>query len=115
MDVTLWGRQAEIAGEYCKKGRSIYIEGRLQLDSWEDKTTGQKRNRLRIVGENMQFLGSKSVGGASSSDGEEGGGARYTRPESRSESGSEGRPFNAARTAPRGVVAAVEEEDDIPF
>ena len=39
VDITLWGRQAEIAGEYCKKGRSIYIEGRLQLDTWEDKTS----------------------------------------------------------------------------
>ena len=56
VDVTLWGRQAEIAGEYCKKGRSIYIEGRLQLDSWEDKTSGQKRSKLRVVGENFQLL-----------------------------------------------------------
>ena len=61
VDITLWGRQAEIAGEYCKKGRSIYIEGRLQLDTWEDKTSGQKRSKLRVVGENFQLLGPDPV------------------------------------------------------
>ncbi len=57
VDVTLWGRQAELAQQYLQKGRPVYIEGRLQMDTWEDKTTGQKRSRLKIVGENMQFLG----------------------------------------------------------
>jgi len=57
VDVTLWGRQAELAGQYLSKGRSVFIEGRLQLDQWDDKTTGQKRQRLRVVGENMQFIG----------------------------------------------------------
>ena len=56
VDVTLWGRTAETAAEYCKKGRAVYIEGRLQLDSWEDKTSGQKRNKLRVVGEDYQLL-----------------------------------------------------------
>ncbi|MDB4295899.1 single-stranded DNA-binding protein, partial [Akkermansiaceae bacterium] len=49
VDVTLWGRQAEVAGQYLAKGRSVYIEGRLQLDTWDDKATGQKRSRLRVV------------------------------------------------------------------
>src|SRR6478672_13807662 len=48
VDVTLWGRQAEVAGEYLKKGRPVYIEGRLQMDSWEDKATGQKRSKLKV-------------------------------------------------------------------
>jgi single-strand DNA-binding protein len=60
VDVTLWGRQAEIAGQYLKKGRPVFIEGRLQLDTWDDKQTGQKRSRLRVVSENMQLLGSRS-------------------------------------------------------
>ncbi|MFN9977806.1 MAG: single-stranded DNA-binding protein, partial [Phycisphaerae bacterium] len=51
VDITLWGRQAEIAGEYLAKGRPVLIEGRLQLDQWEDKETGQKRSKLRVVGE----------------------------------------------------------------
>src|ERR1700740_1836792 len=59
IDVTLWARQAEIAGQYLKKGRQVFIEGRLQLDSWDDKQTGQKRSRLRVVCENMQLLGSR--------------------------------------------------------
>jgi single-strand DNA-binding protein len=59
VDVTLWGRQAEVAQEYLKKGRQVFIEGRLQLDTWDDKQTGQKRSRLRVVAENMQMLGSR--------------------------------------------------------
>src|SRR5882757_5280469 len=59
VDVTLWGRQAEVAQEYLKKGRPVFIEGRLQLDSWDDKQTGQKRSRLRVVAENLQMLGSR--------------------------------------------------------
>ena len=62
VDVTLWGRQAEVAGEYLKKGRPVYIEGRLQMDSWDDKNTGQKRTKLKIVGEQMQLLGSRDGG-----------------------------------------------------
>ena len=58
-DVTLWARQAEVAQEYLKKGRQVFIEGRLQLDTWDDKQTGQKRSRLRVVAENMQMLGSR--------------------------------------------------------
>ena len=50
VDVTLWGRQAEVAGEYLSKGRPVLIEGRLQLDTWEDKQSGQKRSKLRVVG-----------------------------------------------------------------
>lgn len=95
VDVTMWGRQAEIAGEYLKKGRPVFIEGRLQLDSWDDKQTGQKRSKLRVVCENFQLLGSRDGGG-------EGGGS------SRSGGGSK-----ASKSAP----AAEEEssEDDIPF
>ncbi|TWT57226.1 Single-stranded DNA-binding protein [Thalassoglobus neptunius] len=71
VDVTLWGRQAEVAGEYLGKGRSLLIEGRLQLDQWEDKETGKKRSKLRVIGENMTMLGSKggSGGGASNQEG----------------------------------------------
>jgi single-strand DNA-binding protein len=67
VDVTLWARLAEIAGQYLKKGRPVFIEGRLQLDTWDDKQTGQKRSRLRVVGENLQLLGSRPEGEASSS------------------------------------------------
>ncbi|MFT4177789.1 MAG: single-stranded DNA-binding protein [Luteolibacter sp.] len=66
VDITLWGRQAELAQQYLTKGRGVYIEGRLQLDTWDDKATGQKRSKLKIVGENLQFLpgGGNSQGGS---------------------------------------------------
>lgn len=69
VDVTLWGRTAEVASEYLKKGRPVFIEGRLQMDTWDDKQTGQKRSRLRVVAENMQLLGRPS-GGAADATGE---------------------------------------------
>lgn len=57
VDVTLWGRTAEVAGEYLAKGRAVLIEGRLHLDQWDDKDTGQKRSKLKVVGESMTMVG----------------------------------------------------------
>lgn len=59
VDVVLWAKLAELAGKYLAKGRPVLIEGRMQTQSWEDKQTGQKRSRIIVVGETMQFLGSK--------------------------------------------------------
>ena len=59
VDVQYWGRTAEIAGEYAKKGQPIFVEGRLQMDTWEDKQSGQKRSKLRVVGEVLQLLGGR--------------------------------------------------------
>jgi single-strand DNA-binding protein len=110
VDITLWGRQAEIAGEYCKKGRSIYVEGRLQLDSWEDKTSGQKRSKLRVVGENFQLLGPRPGGGGGSGGG--GGDEEYSERPARREQPSSGGGFSrGGNTAPQPPI----EEDDIPF
>ena len=111
VDVTLWGRQAEIAGEYCKKGRSIYIEGRLQLDSWEDKASGQKRSKLRVVGENFQLLGPRPGGGGGGHSG--GGDEEAERPARREHSsgGGSGGFSRGGNTAPQPPI----EEDDIPF
>ncbi|HBH52830.1 MAG TPA: single-stranded DNA-binding protein [Planctomycetaceae bacterium] len=75
VDVTCWGRDAEVAGEYLAKGRPVLIEGRLQLDSWEDKQSGQKRSKLRVVCEKMQLLGGRGEGGGG---GGGGGGGRST-------------------------------------
>lgn len=97
VDVTMWGRQAEIAGEYLKKGRPLFVEGRLQLDTWDDKQTGQKRSKLRVVCENFQMLGSRDGGeGAGSSGGgrSSGGGSR------------------SAKSAPAADEGG---DDDIPF
>ena len=59
VDVDVWGKQAETAAQYIGKGSSVHIEGRLKLDQWDDKETGQKRSKLGVVGERVQFLGSK--------------------------------------------------------
>ena len=72
VDITLWGRTAEIANEYLSKGSSVLIEGRLKFDQWENKE-GEKRSKLRVVGEKMQMVGPKGGGGA-------GGGGGQSRP-----------------------------------
>lgn len=57
IDVEVWGRQAENCNEYLSKGRPVFIEGRLKFDQWEDKETGQKRSKLKVAGDRVQFLG----------------------------------------------------------
>jgi len=73
VDVTLWGRTAEVASEYLTKGRSVLIEGRLHLDQWDDKESGQKRSKLKVVGENMTMLGGRGESGGGGG-GQSGGG-----------------------------------------
>ena len=58
VDVACWGKLAENVSRYMKKGRQIFVGGRLKLDSWEDKQSGQKRSKLSVVAENVQFLDS---------------------------------------------------------
>lgn len=63
IDVTLWAKQAETCNQYLSKGSPVLIEGRLKMDQWEQD--GQKRSRLRVVGEKMQMLGSRNSGSGS--------------------------------------------------
>ncbi len=73
VDIAFWGKQAEIFGRLnVRKGTPLFIEGRLQLDTWEDKQSGQKRSKLRVVGESFQLVGGKREGGPA---GGHGGGA----------------------------------------
>ena len=110
VDVTLWGRQAELAGQYLSKGRSVFIEGRLQLDQWDDKQTGQKRSRLRVVGENIQFIGGQCGSGSNQSDS----GAPRQQPAPPEQQQSSPPPQSN-----QGGAAAAEsfdnDDDDIPF
>lgn len=71
VDCTLWSRDAEVAGEYLHKGSPVLIEGRLNLDTWDDKQTGQKRSKLRVVAESMKLLSSRAGGGESRDTDEE--------------------------------------------
>ena len=59
VDVEAWGKQAEVIAKYLAKGSAAMVEGRLKFETWEDKTTGQKRQKLKVVVENVQFLVSK--------------------------------------------------------
>ena len=59
VDVTVWGRTAEVAGQYLSKGRPCLIEGRLTLDQWTDRESGQRRSRLKVIGESLQLLGGR--------------------------------------------------------
>ena len=100
VDVTLWGRQAEVANEYLSKGAPVLIEGRLKLDTWEQD--GQKRSKLRVTGEKMQMLGGRSGGGS--------GGAPSAG--SRTQSGGQG---DYAGAGYGDVPASGPGDDDVPF
>jgi single-strand DNA-binding protein len=95
VDITLWGRTAEIAGEYLTKGNPVMIEGRLKLDTWEKD--GKKNSKLKVVGEKMQLLGGRGGAGG----GGEGGGQR---------SGGASRP--AGRPAAKSSAPANDFNDD---
>ncbi len=102
VDVDVFGKTAENVGQYMRKGRPILIEGRLRLDQWDDKQTGQKRSKLGVVAEIVQFLGSADRG-------EETGGSSDV-PRSRPPA------TKPAATSIEGEVdAPPPEEDDVPF
>jgi len=111
VDVTLWGRTAEVAGEYLSKGRPCLIEGRLQLDQWEDKETGQRRSKLKVVGETLQLLGSRNDGGGGGGGRPESGGSQPSRPPAANTGREEKSPdqafYDDAPSPPK--------DDEIPF
>jgi single-strand DNA-binding protein len=99
VDVDIFGRTAENVGQYMRKGRPMLVEGRLKLDQWDDKQTGQKRSRLGIVAETVQFLG-----GAPGGEGGAPAAPRTPRPA-------------AASSAPAAEAGDAEppHDDDVPF
>jgi single-strand DNA-binding protein len=116
VDITLFGRQAEVAGEYLSKGSQALIEGRLKLDQWEKD--GQKRSKLKVIAENMRMLGGKGGGGGRGASGPDESEFNDDGGDSRSYGGGGGgKP--AARSggpAPRGGGGGGGSGgDDIPF
>jgi len=105
VDIEAWSKQGETIAKYCTKGRPLFVEGRLRLDQWEDKTTKEKRSRMKVVLENFQFLGSGRADGAApgGGDGGEGGGAPRT--------------YAPRATTPRPAAPAPQEnlDEDVPF
>lgn len=96
IDIEAWGRTAELCGQYLTKGRSCFVEGRLKLDSWEDKQ-GQKRQKLKVIADSVQFLDS---GQRHSQDGEAADPSPYE---------------NAREPAPRRPAPAAATDDEPPF
>lgn len=92
-NIVCWGRQAEIAGQYLTKGRQIFVEGRIQTQSWEDRQSGEKKYRTEIVCENFQMLGQ-----------------RGDQPES-----AASRPEEQSSPPPPSDSAGTADDDDIPF
>lgn len=107
VDVTLWGRQAEVAGEYLAKGRSVLIEGRLQLDTWDDRESGKKRSKLRVIGENMTMLGGRGDGGGAPSRGPGNQTQRHTNDDGDSDSSTD----SFYNSGPSSSMS----DDDVPF
>lgn len=109
VDVTVWGSNAENAQKFLSKGRGVFVEGRLQMDTWEDKQSGQKRSKLKVVAEVLQFLpdgkgGAQTRQSPGSSGGNGGGYQQQPRPSG---------PPQGASPADTGDFH--DEEDDIPF
>lgn len=103
VDIEAWGRQGETIAKYCTKGRPLFVEGRLKLDSWEDKNTKEKRSRMRVVLENFQFLGGGDRGGASPS-------GEYDQTGGAPERHSPPPRTSSARPAPQENL-----DEDVPF
>lgn len=110
-NIVLFDRKAEVAGEYLKKGRTVYIEGSIRTNSWDDKETGQKKYRTEIIGQQMVLLG-----GGPREGGESGGGGGYSGGRSSSKSsgafdqrGPEQEPSSAGSSGPEIT------DEDIPF
>jgi single-strand DNA-binding protein len=102
VDIEAWGKQGELVAKYLSKGSLAMVEGRLKLDQWEDKTSGQKRSKLKVVLDNVQFLSSRGSGG--------GGGGGASAPTDDSGEGSAPPPRGGRPAAPSGNI-----DEDVPF
>jgi single-strand DNA-binding protein len=128
VDCESFGKQAEVINQYLRKGRPIFIEGRLKLDQWQDKE-GHNRSRLKVVIESFEFVDSRAGGGAGETEGE-GGRGGYSRGGSAGGAGSaggyggsgSGGGYSGGRGGQRGPAPQPADEphqavheDDIPF
>lgn len=111
-NIVVFGRQAEIAGQYLTRGRRIYLEGRLQTSSWDDKNTGEKKYRTEIICENFQMLGGRgdNAGGGGGGYSGGGGGGGYGGPGYGGGGGG-----SSSGGGPSDDYGPEPEDDDIPF
>jgi single-strand DNA-binding protein len=110
IDCEVWGKQAEIMKQYLGKGRAVFVEGRLKLDTWKDKTDGSNRSKLKVVVEEFRFIDSKpgGAGGGGPAGGHEAGPDEYDQ-SPRPATPNRGRGAAAAPSAPPMG------DEDIPF
>jgi single-strand DNA-binding protein len=109
--VVFYDRLAEIAGEYLKKGRSVYVEGRLKTRKWQDKD-GVEKYTTEVIADNMQLLGGRDGGGGGDEGGSGGGG--YSRPQQSERPAQAARPA-ASKPAAKSSTGFDDMDDDIPF
>lgn len=116
VDCDAWGKTAEIMAQYLSKGKPVFIEGRLKLDTWQDKQSGENRSKLKIVIDSFQFIDSKAGGGEGGGGGPGGGGAPAGNRPARSGAPAP-RSGPPAGKAPRDDGSGYEQiqDDDIPF
>ncbi|HWA11247.1 MAG TPA: single-stranded DNA-binding protein [Opitutaceae bacterium] len=110
VDIEAWGKQGELVAKYLAKGSLAMVEGRLKLDQWEDKTSGQKRSKIKVVLDNVQFLSSRGSGAGG------GGGGGGAAPDEGGDAPSPERHSPPPRNAGgRPAPAAGNVDEDVPF
>jgi len=112
IDIEAWGKQGELVAKYLTKGSPAMVEGRLKLDQWEDKTTQQKRSKLKVVLDNVQFLSSRGNGGGGAAGGPSGGDEGGDPPSGGSPERHSPPPRGNAKPA---APAAEGIDEDVPF
>lgn len=119
VDCTAFGRQAEVISQFCRKGKPLFVEGRLKFDSWDDKQSGAKRSKLSVVVENFQFLGGRDEDARSAPHGSDANDRAWRSPaNSNSAPTSTDAPPRKRRTKTADLPFGAEkqfEEADIPF
>src|SRR5699024_8626648 len=107
--VVFFNRLAEIAGEYLRKGRSVYVEGRLRTRKWQDKETGQDRYSTEIVADQMQMLGGRDSGGSSMDDG------GFSQAPARNQPSRQSQQSQQQQQQAPAAANLMDMDDDIPF
>jgi single-strand DNA-binding protein len=123
VDITLWGRTAEVVHQYAGKGQPLFVEGRLHMDTWVDKTTGGNRSKLKVVADNIQLMGAKGGGGGGQAPQQSAppqgqGEPSYSQQSAQPQAAQQAAP-DQQQQAPQGGSPAqggnFEESEDIPF
>lgn len=112
VDIEAWGKQAELIAKYLIKGSPALVQGRLKLDQWDDKQSGQKRSKLKVVLENVQFLGGKPTGPGQDQEAQE-------RAEPHRSQDTMPASYSPAQPKPRGAAVPAPannfDDSDVPF